>query len=124
MNKSDTALKRFRFKCLRPDHVDVYDDHVLLSDYNALERALTAKTAECEALRRELEEANERAAGIHEEGRRFLREANSMLRSVNHVLKQPVVASDWNRLQKQVQTMLDQHHGMRIHEDAAMKEDK
>lgn len=26
----------YRFRCLRPDHVDVYDEHVLASDYDAL----------------------------------------------------------------------------------------
>jgi hypothetical protein len=47
------------FYCLRPDHIDVYDEHVLRSAYDALAARLTNRTAELVAVQARLAEALE-----------------------------------------------------------------
>lgn len=72
----------------------------------------------------ELDEANERAAGIYEEGQRFLREANGALRSVYSCLvdRGPAL-TNWDGLAKRIKALLDKHHGLRIYEDAAAQDE-
>jgi Zn finger protein HypA/HybF involved in hydrogenase expression len=52
------------FYCLRPDHIDVYDEHVLRSAYDNLAAQLANRTAEVVAVQAELAALKEAAGKV------------------------------------------------------------
>jgi hypothetical protein len=63
----------YRFTCLRPDHTDVYDQHVLATDYDALGAALE----NANGLRSALENSVTKLYSQLERAREWMRHSDS-----------------------------------------------